>query len=297
MKIAETTVDVGYNRLHVQLFVPEEPAEQVVLALHGSVEDGKIFYSRSGKGIAPFLAGNGFEVWVPDLAGKGKSKPEIDRNSLFGQEEAIAIEIPALLQALREKHPDKPIHLLAHSWGGVLASAAWMRNLTGPLASMIFFGTKRYISIHTLRRKVLIDYFWVHRGKQAVRKYGFLPAVELKFGSENETKLFYESINSWILNRAWKDQAVADYFQLQPEFNVRVASVTGKNDYVLGHPTDVALFLNSLPASEKTYWVAGKKTGCHMNYGHINLLKHPHAKTDLFPRVLNWLRNATFDHA
>ena len=52
------------ERLHVRRFVGEGPP---ILLLHGSVENGRIFYTDSGRGLASYLARNGHDVYVCDL--------------------------------------------------------------------------------------------------------------------------------------------------------------------------------------------------------------------------------------
>ena len=58
-----------------------EPKGIPVLMIHGIVEDGRIFYHNSGKGLGSFLAKHGYDVYVADLRGIGKSTPKIHRNS------------------------------------------------------------------------------------------------------------------------------------------------------------------------------------------------------------------------
>ncbi|MBL7685765.1 MAG: alpha/beta hydrolase, partial [Deltaproteobacteria bacterium] len=45
--------------LHLRRFYTQEEAVKIWM-LHGSVENGKIFYSENGKGLAPYLAQQGF---------------------------------------------------------------------------------------------------------------------------------------------------------------------------------------------------------------------------------------------
>jgi len=60
-------------QLHVNMFLSQDPTsdqKQSVLLLHGAVENGFIFYGkgqRTSKGLAPFLARNGFNVFVADF--------------------------------------------------------------------------------------------------------------------------------------------------------------------------------------------------------------------------------------
>jgi pimeloyl-ACP methyl ester carboxylesterase len=44
-----------------------------IFFIHGYFEDGRIFFTKKGKGLASYLAENGFDVFVCDLLGKGES--------------------------------------------------------------------------------------------------------------------------------------------------------------------------------------------------------------------------------
>ena len=67
------------DTLFVRRFRVEGKAIGNVFLLHGSIENGRIFYSENNKGLAPFLARNGYDVYVGDLRGRGKSKPAYQR--------------------------------------------------------------------------------------------------------------------------------------------------------------------------------------------------------------------------
>ncbi|MFZ3056650.1 MAG: hypothetical protein WA098_07835 [Smithella sp.] len=47
-----------------------------IFMLHGSVENGRMFYSNTGSsGLGPYSAKYGYDVYVGDLRGRGESKP------------------------------------------------------------------------------------------------------------------------------------------------------------------------------------------------------------------------------
>src|SRR5215203_377312 len=89
------------EQLHMKRFFTGEN-DPPVFMLHGSIENGRIFYSASGKGLAPFLASNGYDVFVADLRGRGLSTPSINRHSTYGVHESIMEEIPVFLNKIRE---------------------------------------------------------------------------------------------------------------------------------------------------------------------------------------------------
>ena len=57
-----------------------------LLLIPGSIENGHIFYSKSGKGFAPWMAERGFDVFVADLRGRGL---EFARGGEVGQERQV----------------------------------------------------------------------------------------------------------------------------------------------------------------------------------------------------------------
>src|SRR5689334_685054 len=135
------------DMLHLKRFCgnPEGP---VIFMVHGSVENGRIFYSNNGKGLAPFLAGEGYDVFVADLRGRGLSKPSISRKSRYGLTECILEEIPAFINGIKKIRGNAPLHWIAHSWGGILLLCYYARHKKEvPPSSMIFFGTKRRITV------------------------------------------------------------------------------------------------------------------------------------------------------
>ena len=94
---------VGENdELHLRR-VYRDPEGPPIFLLHGSIENGRIFYSEKGKGLAPYLAAAGFDLYVGDLRGRGLSRPRIGRSSAYGQTEAITEDIPAFLGEIRRR--------------------------------------------------------------------------------------------------------------------------------------------------------------------------------------------------
>ena len=74
-----------------------------VLLLHGSIENGKIFFTKGGKGLAPYLSQLGFDVYVPDMRGKGESLPKISSKHNHSQFEQITVDIPKYLEKIQKQ--------------------------------------------------------------------------------------------------------------------------------------------------------------------------------------------------
>lgn len=264
-----------------------------VFLLHGSIEDGRIFYSKSGKGLAPFLAEHGFDAYVADLRGRGKSTPKIDETAEHGQREAILEDLPAFISFITDHNGKSPKHFLAHSWGGVLLLSYLARFENPDVQSMILFGSKRDVRVQNLYKWFNIDFLWNRMGTYLVHKYGYLPAVKYKVGSDNEAKNFYLQINNWVYSQDWIDMHDGfDYGGKLREMSLPATLyLTGAKDTHSGHKKDVKRLkaeVGDKPTDD--FRLIGKKTGYQFDYDHINLLTHPKAREDHFPDVVNWMR-------
>jgi len=268
----------------------KEGNKKVLFLVHGYFEDGKIFYSNSGKGFAPFIVKEGYDVFICDLLGKGESKPLIARDFDHSQYEIITRDIPTYINKIREITRKTNISLGGHSWGGVVILAYMARFRDQNIKSIITFGSKRRIARKNLRKIIAINFGWTWYGNYLVKKYGYLPAAKMKMGNTDEPTKYYQQADIWVREKQWVDPE--DGFNYHEKFNFTLPPllfITGKGDKILGHPKDVKLLANEINATQLQYQVIGKRNGNKQNYDHINLLTHKDAPSDHFKIVLDFL--------
>jgi predicted alpha/beta hydrolase len=281
----------GGALLNLERFTGAEPGPPLLL-LHGAIENGRIFYSASGKGLAPYLAKNGFDVFVADLRGRGKSRPPIGRGACFGQTEAITEDIPAFINAVRKIRGDIPQQWLAHSWGGVLFSSFLARfpEYAPTVSSLVYFGSKRTIRVWNIWRIVKVELVWKWLCPLACRLFGYLPARQMHIGSDSETIRSYQQSATWVKNDAWIDADGFDYgTAIQKRSLPPIWYLAAANDHALGHPDDVRDFMASAGEQECRYTILSRANGNRHDYDHITMLTHPDSAQDHFPKVLEWL--------
>ncbi|MEA5446695.1 alpha/beta fold hydrolase [Gammaproteobacteria bacterium AB-CW1] len=280
----------GERCIHLRRFPGEG---QVLFLLHGAIENGRIFYSRSGRGLAPWLAERGYDVWVMDLGGRGGSRPRIARGSRYSQTDSILREIPAAQDYIGQQRPGVSQHWIAHSWGGVLMNAVLARfpERARSVASLVFFGSKRRVRVWNLRRLLYVDLIWCWLSPLIVLLAGYLPARRLRFGSDDESRLSFSHGRRWVRETRWVDPIDGfDYRAALAEQRLPpTLYLAGAADAALGHPEDVKRLMAESGKGKQRFLLLAKAEGYARDYGHIDMLTAPEAGEDHFPVVLDWL--------
>ena len=282
------------DKLHIRHIYKHQEGPPVFM-LHGAIEDGRIFYSESGKGLAPYLAQKGYDVYVGDLRGRGRSAPQIGRHSRYGQTEQITEDIPTLLNFIRQQRGNVKQHWVAHSWGGVLLASYWARfkDFHDQVHSMTFVASKRMIHVKSLRKFLIMDLVWGPIARTLVQLFGYLPMSLFQKSAHNESNKSHQAIMKWVNpKQPWVD--LDDGFdygrailktKLPPTLHL-----VGISDAFLGHPSDVKKFLEETGAQHFDYKILSKKNGNQKDYGHVDIMTHPGAVTDHFPEIVKWLK-------
>lgn len=285
-------VKIDHHRLHMRRFYCDAEGEGVLL-VHGSMEDSKIFYSKSDKGLAPFLARCGYDVFALDLRGRGESRPKVSAKDDFGLNEAITEDIPLAAKQIRRIKGALPKHWMAHSWGGVLQLASVLRFPELRPESMVFFSSKRNIWVKNFGKFLQIDLFWRIFFGALVKWKGYLPHHPSFFGSADESAGFHRDTTMWIDAKEWLDPKDGfDYGAASMRVeNPPTLYMTGAADKVLGHPDDVLRFMKQANGTQDQFLYLSRENGFLHNYDHINIMTHRDAEKDHFQHVLKWIRD------
>lgn len=282
----------SHHQLHIR-HIWTAKADQPVLMLHGAIENGKIFYSEKGKGLGCYLAEQGYDVYVADFRGRGDSTPSIFKDNKHGYYELTVEDIPALVDMVYQR-TGKRLHVICHSWGGVLFTSALVRfsTLREKVLSNVCFGTKRQVTVWNIERVLKVSLFWNRIAPQMVKKAGYLDAKRYRVGADAETRDSLMQSVSWVKKSRWVDPV--DHFDYEAAAKSidwpPVWHLTGCKDKALGHAKDVQLFIKETHNPKAKFSNLSKRRGALMNYDHINILTHPLARKDHFPKVVDWLK-------
>lgn len=279
------------GKLHLKRIYKNAEGKPVFL-LHGSIENSRIFYSKNLKGFAPYLAKNGYDVFVLDMQGRGLSTPKTSRKSKQGQVDVIKTDIPLSLEKIKELKGDVPILAGAHSWGGVLL-LAYMARFSHNIENAVLFGSKRQLTIRNKEYYKEVFFGWHFLGAILTVLYGYLPAQKINIGSDDEPKNHWKQINKWLKpGSKWIDNKDGfDYGKALQEKNLPpLLFIDGANDLLLGHTQDVKLLMNEVHNAKKDYWYLAKESNYKHDYGHIDMLTHKDAPDDYFGKILSWMK-------
>lgn len=266
---------------------------QPVLMVHGAIANARTFYSERGRGLGPWLAARGCDVFVLDLRGRGLSQPRIGRQSRHGQTDSIRDDIPAALAEIQRLCGKRPIQLVAHSWGGVLLSAALARrpDWAAQISASVYLGSKRTIRVWNWPRVLEIELIWQRLSSLALWAYGYLPAARLGLGADNETRLSLRQSRQWVRQRRWRDSADGfDYHAaLERGLLPPTLYLAGGNDPVRGHEDDVRRFAAESGPHDHVIALLSRAAGLGRDYDHLDMLTHLDAEREVYPQVATWL--------
>ena len=293
-------IPVGHgHQLHMKRIVGSETGTPVLL-LHGLVESGRIFYSDQGskrQGLAYLLAAKGYDVFIADLRGKGRSWPAVQSLKDYGLHEAIIEDMAALVYSVRKKRKDQPMIGLTHSWGGVLLLSFLSRfpDKRDQFAGLVHFGCKKTTQLDNFSKRALFEWIWARGFNKISQWRGYFPATSLKVGSANEAKRYFEQCMQWMLHSDWLDPedgfdygAAAKRAHLPPSLYF-----ASDQDQYYGNPDDVRDFMQNLGPHDGRMVTLGKHLGSRHNYGHVSMLMHHDADQDHFELLYQWLDEIT----
>ena len=283
----------GGQQLHLRRLT-DNPDAPAVLLLHGLLEDGTIFYARDGRGLAHYLAEKGYDTFIPDLRGKGRSWPPVSSWATYRVGDAVNQDIPAILDTIQSIKGISPAFWITHAWGGVLASSYLARypGFCSSLNGLINFGSHRVAVHRSLSRYIWLDGLWGWLAGLVARFKGFIPGRGLKIGSENEFLGIQQDSSNWFRGEDWIDpvdhfdygQALSKGLSFPPTLYFAPSA-----DLARCSAADVKGFMREIGHHNGRLVVLGQNLGNRHNYSQITMLTHPDAVHDHFPFMVNWM--------
>jgi pimeloyl-ACP methyl ester carboxylesterase len=311
------TTDDGW-RLGLSRYRPAKPLEGAppVVLCPGAGLNSTIFDVAEETSLARFLSGQGYDVWLLDLRGRGFPRGSgiwPRRRANWSFDDYLELDLPAALDAICRESGASQVQWVGFGLGGHLAYGALVGPDAHRLRSVIalgapaYFGRQRYtFSPGLLRwlRQIRLDLTVRLLAPLLGRLY--LPPMKRLQNRDNIDGLLYRralvnavsglSRTELLQYAEWLEQDVftaivqrRDIRGAMSGIKTPVLLVTGPHDELA--PADAMEATRDLleGTQDKKLLIASRMAGMSTNYGHLDLLLGRGVRRDIFTHLLRWL--------
>lgn len=270
-----TSDSVELSLLRVYGDVWYDPA---VVLTHGTFSN-----AQTCTRLATYLAENGFDCWVLELRGHGRSEagpvhPNFER---FGE-----CDVPAALRAVRHHTQDRPLFWIGHSGGGLVLLMHLARH---PEALAQVKGVVTLASQATDAGMT-----WSGRVKIALSAagnnlLGYAPGPLFKLGPENEFRGVMNQWFRWNWNGRWTGHDGFDYLEGLGRIDVPALCFAGGGDRFIAPYQGCRRLYNALGGPDKQMVLCAKSEGYGEDYSHARIITSRRAQQEIWPIISEWL--------
>jgi pimeloyl-ACP methyl ester carboxylesterase len=278
---------LGLRRCHANTgATPEAPP---ILMVAGFNHGSEVFWPQQAEaGLAPYLADQGFDVFVAELRGKGASWPEVSRHSKWGLHELITQDIPAHLRKIAKLRPGAPQFWIGHGLGSLLLSACYSRLdlLPAPVLGFVHFAPQRRCEFSSMLKTL-----------RYMQWQGGLGLCSLLYGRSGlpgkpvESRDVSHQWQQWLTQPQWLDSTDnTDYVRLLRARGLPPSLYFAVQGNALwGGVDDARLWMKELGRHDARLIGLGKAVGNLRNYNATSMLTHVDACEDHFVQLHHWL--------
>jgi pimeloyl-ACP methyl ester carboxylesterase len=266
---------------------PPGSGRSPVLLVPGTFSTRLLWLGTRGQGLAWTLWQAGFDPWVLEQRGHGRS----EKPRRWTMSDWIRLDAPAAVEAVLAHTGAPRVHWVGHSAGGVVGAGLLGHRpaMARRLAGLAMLGAPGPGTVTGLRR-------WGARGAHlaaALLPRARMSGRALGLGPEQEPSALVREWMGWNARGAWRDAGGRDYLVGLPEVRLPVFAVAGAGDRWLAPPHAVADLLGRFGSPDRTLLVAGRRTGFSEDFDHPGLMVSRAARREIWPRLVAWLRERT----
>lgn len=274
--------------------------------------------------LAKFLHRQGYDTWVIELRGAGKShQGGVVRRNLarwrarWDFDDYIFRDLPALAALIRKKTGRKKFHWIGHSLGGTIVYAALETLGSETIASGVTLGaamsasakpgfirwllkfdplykTIPFLPVKTLARAGSCFAEWLvpMEDNQYYARGNIDPKTiraGLRNAVENISTTLFLQLHDWYKNNHFQSHERKFSFRNNlKKIKAPVLVCAGSVDRLTPYP-DVHSGYREIGSRRKKFVVFGRDHGCRTEYAHLDLLWGKNAPREVFPVIADWL--------
>ena len=277
----EDDVEIAVTRLGSD---SDGQAREPVILVHGTFCQRSFWVSNKGLGFGPYLLGRGYDVWIPELRGHGRS-PRDGRYRNWTAEDHMRWDLPAVQRLVAAKE-GRRAHWVGHSWGGVAIvgslGGGWLS--ADQMQSAVVLGANITEGDAWMKRTLPRAAAWV-----VLTLFGGVPARLFGLGPEPESRGYMLDFYRWKgRGRQWLTGDGRDYWEGIRRVTVPLLAFAAAND--TNDPASGCRVLFDAVGSKDKEWVLlGTEQGFSKDYGHVEMVISKAASAEVWPRIGDWL--------
>lgn len=254
-----------------------------ILLVHGTFSNRHFFLGSGDRGLARYLAARGYDAWVGELRGRGRSG-EAGRVHQWRFEDWIRRDAPALLRGVCEATGRERLAWIGHSAGGVIAVAyaGLAAELSGAIAGIVTAGAP------APTRPGMWHVPLAALGYGLTRLLGRFPARALRIGPEDEQPGIMGQWMAWNIRGRWIGDDGTDYLASARRVTVPVLALAGAGDFI-APPSACRALLNAMGGNDHRLIVCGRAQGFDENFSHDRVIVSTPARQQVWPRIADWI--------
>lgn len=296
-----------------------------VLLVHGlGTNRHDIDFPDARLSLAKYLWKQGFDTWIVELRGSGRSHPSSLMSRYLNQlrtnwtfDDYIFKDLPAVVKHIQSITGKKKLHWIGHSLGGTVVYAAIETLGNGVCASAVTLGAAMSASA-----KIGLIRFLEKFGP-LVKPWPYLPLkymalagapltrwlaplednffysidnvdlstleTSLKVAVENVSIPLFLQLHDWYTKNHFRSRDGSfSYRNSLKKIEVPFLICAGSVDRLTGFP-DVHFPFRKIRSKKKRFRVFSRETGCRTEYGHMDLVLGRNAPREVFPEISAWL--------
>lgn len=258
--------------LHVDHVPAASPRRGAVVCLHAMMTDGRYFGARRAGSFAHELAGGGYDVFVPDFRGHGRSRPPTAGPDDWSFDDLVELDLPAIVAACARAADCEAseLVLLGHSLGGLVTTAALgVRAIPPPRLVLLPATTVWLLGPRGDRRRRAVMAAYRH----VTALLGRAPIRALRIGSSDEAATYVRQLTGWTRAGRWTSLRGLDYLAQLATIETPVVPFVGAGDWMCT-PADARGFAARLPNAAPLR-VVGVHHGDALDPDHFGLFTQP----------------------
>ena len=311
------TVTNDAVRLAIQRFAPSGPSRGAVVLQHGLASNALCF-TLPGHSLAEHLAEQGYDCYVPELRGAGKSQTP---SGGFTLSDYLERDVPALLETVVQKSGHARVAWIGHSMAGFLPIMYGIEKPDAPLSRVVALAsTLDYRLGYSAHRNLMrmrplmklintIPYNLLSRMNALVAGVGprFMPeainfyranvdrsvcrALLAKGFTPIPTALLESLASSFSEDGFWRDtpNGRVIYMQRAHEFRTPTLLLSGNRDKHCSELAVQTTFDALQGVTDKGVAFFGREHGHAENYGHFDLIVGKRAQREVWPLISAFL--------